>query len=399
MKSKYAKDAILNYNRVATSIIQYQQMYFNAWTQTSTRVRKLLNMPILQHNKDGPGIKVFLDTGIADFFKEGRFMMTKCNFEIQPDGIAILNQEEHIQEASEKVRRLKENYDELLSKVSPILAPVVQPFIDRVDKTMLDGFKIITWMSLQIDDYVLKSNEVINEMKIILDTVNDILNTSIIQECFDKISYIPLVELPEDESLTTTDFLEKTKLLIDTAKPKIALLSELAEENMFRLFSTLESYYTEDELRLLKNKSKQEHFPSWSYALEQYLYTKNCETMINLTKSTIDQLKKRAQTQSISYAQPKESKKTAFLSAEYHLEIPNIALSPNPESIIELIENVIQNYILSACEEVSVWSYAERYVAYQVLEKEAAKKRGDDTILGKQLQHVKQMAIRLRNQI
>lgn len=99
----------------------------------------------------------------------------------------------------------------MVGKVPEILAPLMQPHVQKVDDALEPGLVSLTWMSLNLDSFIDGVNYELKELEALINCAVDILESRI-YALFQEMLDVSLCELPTGESVAVEYFVKQTEV-------------------------------------------------------------------------------------------------------------------------------------------------------------------------------------------
>ncbi|XP_078614027.1 dynein axonemal heavy chain 5-like isoform X11 [Branchiostoma floridae x Branchiostoma japonicum] len=260
---------------------------------------------------------------------------------------------------------------------------------------------MLTWTSVNIDTYIGNIYKALNNLELLTKQASDVLECRI-ESVLTEMSFTALCDLPEDEPVQVSHFLEVTEKTCNDASTFLAKQSALVEEAVFELMDLLKKHLRpseqtnlefpvllqrETEFRCLRPDAKhktrcQECQPCCYFNLLTYYNQRNTESLVKCTRLSLEAIKRRLQTTN-KYQEEmrkKEAPKHPLFKAEIILAIPNVVMRPSLDDIQSILNKAVQ-HILSMAKVVPQWAHTQWLLKQHQRESEAAQEIGEDAKL------------------
>lgn len=201
---KESKKIIRTYNKVSMALLEYEAIWFDAWTRSVESSKAGLNATLLVRSEG----KLFVnfDIEILQLIKETRAIMRLGESKVPQTAKSVLMQEQKLKTFYNELVFLVKEYERVvgragdekaISKIIPVTRPIMQPHLDALDAVIRPGETTLTWTSMNIDTYLSKVHNAIHQLDQLVTKVNDIIQNRI-QANLKLVSSTLLVNLFDD---------------------------------------------------------------------------------------------------------------------------------------------------------------------------------------------------------
>ncbi|KAI8902513.1 dynein heavy chain and region D6 of dynein motor-domain-containing protein [Globomyces pollinis-pini] len=322
LDSMDAKKHIRNYNKLARALIEFEVLWYRSWYNVVEQTKTGLQATLLVSTSEGV-VYVNFDPQILQLIKETKHMQ-RLGLEVPLSVCNVCVKEMYYKDLYHELSRILNAKKTLLDRVTLTLRKALAPHIDDLDRTLQPGLTALTWTSLNLDDYLQATHRQLSKLQELVEKLLDISHCRI-ETGVKKIAEMSLIEVPLDTEQWTIDvFQEKTEKRCASMLQIIAnrsnLIESAARDMIQELSKRVHPMYINAELRL---------------AYEAVYYNanyQNFEALVQNTKGSLDLLRSRLGTYTVSqYNRPPSQK--PFFKAEILLLIPNVILQPKLEDI------------------------------------------------------------------
>jgi dynein heavy chain len=179
---KESKKIIRTYNKVSLALVEYEQIWVEAWKRGVESSKAGLNATLLIRSEGR--LQVNFDLEILKLIKETRAIMRMGGIDIPASARMVLMQEAKLKTFHNELTYLVKEYervvghpgdDRAVSKIIPMTRPILQPNLDALDAVIRPGETALTWSSLNIDGFIATVQEAITHLDSVVNKVNDII--------------------------------------------------------------------------------------------------------------------------------------------------------------------------------------------------------------------------------
>ncbi|GAB1603059.1 dynein axonemal heavy chain 5 [Argonauta hians] len=369
LKHPDAQSIISSYNKMASVLLEFELLYYQSWCKAVDRIKNGLHVSLLVRHPETQELHVNFDYHIIELIEEAKWLIS-LNLEIPDTAREMALKEKTFKANYTALNSMLGKYQHIQSTIPQVLWTLTKPLRDHVEKVLKPGLGQLTWTSFNINSYVLKCNQSIDDLKKIIKRVTDLLECQI-EAVLDDISLTPLCDLPKDEPISVQDFLEKTSQVVTAAAESINISSQLVEKSVEDLAKLLISNLKEDEQQGLsvtegfpclspdnkhKNQRCQECQACCYYTMFGTFTQKNTDAIVKCTRLTLDLLKRRLQNNN-KYKDPyKSGTKTPLFLSKIVLQIPNVVLSPSLDEVQQSLNKSAQ-LIVQTAQNIVPWNH------------------------------------------
>ncbi|XP_029955923.1 dynein heavy chain 5, axonemal [Salarias fasciatus] len=393
LKGPEMTKVIHSYNRMAVVLLHYELLHIQAWSQAAESVPQCLSAALLVRHENSKELFINLDPVVLEVLQEARWM-AKLGVMVPNVVQKMTSREAHIKALHRRLLELLQDFSSVVSRIPPLLRPLMQPFIGRVEASLSPGLTSLSWTALNIDGFINSVYVALKELDQVGKVVTDLLDCRIGRQ-LQATSSCRLLVLPEDSPTSPQDLLLQTDSSVQAAAVSLKWQSQQVEKFTFELIEELKRKMKTTETvnlevgKCLHPDSKQKTrcqscLPCRFYNLIGQLCHRNTEAMVTATKFSLDALRRRLHVvrhqlpSSSSSHSSNLSDPPALFRASIQLAIPNIVLKPSLEDIQSTVNKMV-NSVLSATKDVPLWTYAHLQYKQLQVEQAAVRDAGDDT--------------------
>ena len=206
INQKESKKIVRTYNRISRWLVEYEQLWYNAWLQSIEVARQGLNATLIVKH-DGKFFVNF-DIEILSLIKEakGMALLGSPTLPLPQAARMILIQEKKFKRVYNELSFTLREYQRVVDRVIPITRNILSQQLLELDEITKQGELSLTWTSLTIDNYIERLNNGVQKLDSIVKKVNDII-TDRIQANLKTISNTLLVDIPLNVSFSLDQFI------------------------------------------------------------------------------------------------------------------------------------------------------------------------------------------------
>ncbi|XP_048464583.1 dynein axonemal heavy chain 5 [Rhincodon typus] len=418
-----AKRIVRNYNKVAKVLLEFEVLYHRGWLRQIEIAKAGLQASLLVKAPETGELFVNFDPQILTLIRETE-CMAKMGLEIPPFAQDFQQKQDIFKKNYNRLQMTLSENKRVRSKIQSTFMQLMGPHLVKVDNAIQPGLTSLNWTSLNIDKYLSRISEALDELELLLNRVNDLIEFRI-DAVLQDMSTIQLCKLPEEEPIACEEFVRVTKELCVKAAQMLHCKSSLVEEaanEFINMLLDLESLSKEEEEEKSKDSSGNEHQKefdgerktekrSFTYNASQindgspspvtkrkkkdlmqtleeeaqellsYFSHRNVDALLKVTRNTLETIRKRIHSSSLLYfieddlsSKQKQSSHPIFRTS-ITLSIPNITMIPALDEVQQALNKTVE-YIVSVPKGVGQWS-KERISKNKMNERKiAAMRRG-----------------------
>ncbi|XP_026217964.1 dynein heavy chain 5, axonemal [Anabas testudineus] len=391
LKGPEMTKVIQNYNKLAAVLLQYEVVHLRAWSQAAENTPHFLNSALLVRHENNKEVFVNLDPVVLEVLQEVRWM-TKLGVPVPKVILKMTSREGQLKALYNRLLELLQNYNSVVDGIPPLLLPLMQPFISRVEAALSPGLTTLSWVALNTDGFIDSVYLALKELDQVTRVATDLLECRI-GRLLQAMSSCCLLVLPEDSPVSPQDLLQQTNSSVRAAAVTLNWQSQQVEKYVLELIEELkgkmkpaETVNLEGSFQCLHPDSKQKTrcqscLPCRFYNLIGQLCHRNTEALVKATKSSLDALRKRLHVlkyqQSSSSSSYNNPSPPPLFRASIQLAIPNIVLRPSLDDIQSTVNKLV-NVVLSVTKDIPLWTYSHLQYKQQQVEQAAVRDAGDD---------------------
>ncbi|KAJ8010647.1 hypothetical protein DPEC_G00077260 [Dallia pectoralis] len=347
LKTSEMRKVIRSYNKMATVLLEYELLYHRGWTKATEMGCHGLNASLLVRDPETKEIFVNIDPMVLEVLHEAK-CIHKLGIGVPTVILSMCAKEVKLKAQQNSLQEMLKDYIAALSRIPPLVLPLMQPFISRVESSLSPGLTTLSWTSLNTDRFIENVYEVLRELEVVAKVAMDTLECRI-ERVLQAMSSTVLLVLPEDMPVLPQAFQSQAEDTVRSAAQTLNIQSKQVEISMNEMIEDLQKRMTpaeainlEGPFRCLHPDAKQKTrcltcLPCCFYNLMAQLCQKNTEALVKATRSSLDSLRRRLHVvstkyQSSSYLSRAQIQVPLF-EASIELSIPNIVLRPSLEDI------------------------------------------------------------------
>ncbi|XP_028288430.1 dynein heavy chain 5, axonemal [Parambassis ranga] len=386
---------IHSYNKMAVVLLQYEVLHLQKWSQAAEGAPQRLNTTLLVRHENSKEFFVNLDPVVLEVLQEARWM-NKLGVTVPKVILKITSREAKLKTLYNQLLELLLDYRSVVGRIPPLLLPLMQPFINRVEAALSPGLSTLTWTALSTDGFIQSVYVALRDLDHVAKVASDLLDCRI-GRLLEAMSSCCLLVLPEDSAVAPQDLLLETERLVGAAAVTLNWQSRQVEKYVFELIEELkrkmkmtETVNLEESFQCLHPDSKQKTrcldcLPCRFYSLIGQLCHQNTEALVRATKSSLEALRRRlhvprhqtSSSSSSSLSTSQSSPPPPLFRASIQLAIPNIVLRPSLDDIQAAVNKLV-SVVLSVTKDIPLWTFAHLQYKQQQVEQAAIRDAGDD---------------------
>ena len=203
LRAPEAKKIIRNYNKLGRVLMDYEMVYYDAWSKGLAGAESMLQASLLVLRKD-ERLAINWDPATNQLLDETKFMR-KLNLDIPEIADNLLKMESQIKSHRHLLERVCEQYAELLDTIPEVLLAPLEPILQGLRDSIRPGLESLNWKSVSIDGYITAIQGSMSAFEADLAILLDVLHVRIDAGLM-IIRDTQVCAMPDDESWSLTEF-------------------------------------------------------------------------------------------------------------------------------------------------------------------------------------------------
>ncbi|GAB1610879.1 dynein axonemal heavy chain 5 [Argonauta hians] len=353
-----------SYQKFTKCLDDYSTCYYESWYKAVVNIKRNLHIPLLVHMTAEDELFINFDIQIFDAILETKWIMY-LGLDVPERAKDMVEKEQTLKTLLPKFQDVLNEFKEIKRKVPSLLIPVMGTYYSDIYETFEPGLTSLTWISINIDSYIVSCKEAVDKFQILVKRVTDLLECQI-DGTLEKMSMTPLCCIPDNNALTIEDFVSQTTEVVAEAARSLSVSSKLIELSVGQLFDLLKSKLSPEIRRNLiaesgypctnpdnkmKNFSCGECIACGYHNMLSYFTQKNTDAFVKCTRTSLGLLKKTLQSNTL-YTKSKPTQ--GLFMSHIYLEIPDVVLKPSLEELQQGLNKSL-NIIINMSQNIEPW--------------------------------------------
>ncbi|XP_010767024.1 dynein heavy chain 5, axonemal-like, partial [Notothenia coriiceps] len=227
---------IRSYNKMAVALLQYEVLHLQGWSQAAESAPHRLSAALLVTHESSKEFFVNLDPVVLEVLQEARWM-TKLGVTVPKAVQKMTSREAHVKALYKRLLDMLQDYSSVLSRVPPLLCPLMQPFISHVEASLSPGLITLSWSALNTDTFIESVYVALKDLDQFSKAASDLLECRV-ERLLQDMSSCPLLLLPVSP-VSPQDLLLQTDSSAQAAAATLSWQSQQVERNVFELIDEL----------------------------------------------------------------------------------------------------------------------------------------------------------------
>eukprot|EP00462_Mataza_sp_D1_P007532 CAMPEP_0175123998 /NCGR_PEP_ID=MMETSP0087-20121206/2542_1 /TAXON_ID=136419 /ORGANISM="Unknown Unknown, Strain D1" /LENGTH=4569 /DNA_ID=CAMNT_0016405727 /DNA_START=105 /DNA_END=13811 /DNA_ORIENTATION=+ len=335
-KESKTKKVVSKYNRVARTLIEFETLWFQAWQHSTDEAKRGLRSKLLVADPNNGGkLHVNFDPGVLQLMREAKHLQL-MGFQIPSSAKIILLLEDKLKGHYNSLTFALEKYHRNLDTVSSVALSLLRPHIADVEAVLAPALNIMSWTSMNIDQFILDLNKTLNKFEFLNQQITDIVENRI-ETNLHFVNSLMLVNL-SDKAQQLQTFREEQKLHIQRCTAALLGKNREIESAVDDMINVIESYPLTTP-GIAKTEAVDINFVKLHYCNRTF------SSLLNATKFSLVALKKRVKA---------EESDSPLFEVNITLQVPNVAITPSLADVQEVV-NAVARDILQSTKELLDW--------------------------------------------
>lgn len=250
---------------------------------------------------------------------------------------------------------VKEN-TRVRSRIPELFAPLMVLHLERVDEVISPGLTALRWTSLGLEAYLRSVHAALQHLELLIDRAVG-LHEDRIKVVLGKMLTVPLCEMPVDSTVHVEDFVASTAEYCRRAGLRLDNQSLVVERAVEELLALMVGQSEEEEeakesadldapgaMAAKRRIEKRTKVQQEADALMQFYEQKTTDTLTQLTRNTLDGLRRRLAISGLVYGDYEATMHKndhPLFKAEIVLSIPSLAMQPSLDNIQQALNKAV----------------------------------------------------------
>ncbi|XP_058453053.1 dynein axonemal heavy chain 8 [Malaya genurostris] len=236
IQHKKAQLCVKYYNYLCEVLLHYEMLHHRAWWDFVEQALINLEAPIYTKNSQTNWLEVNFHPFLRQTIKEAETIL-KWKLAAPEFAVLLVLQKDNLYNAFERVKDLMLRNNRVRLSIPTIFLPLMRTMLIKLEEAFLPGLTTVTWMSLNLKDYLNQLEQVIISAEIFVKDVNDIREARI-EDILYSFANTDLLVLPV-EAVTPPAFMDmniKYRQSIEKILEKKSLAMEKATIELINKF-------------------------------------------------------------------------------------------------------------------------------------------------------------------
>ena len=345
MNTKDARKICKLYNKVGKALIEFETLWVRAWCDSIEAAKVGLLAPlVVKHPRTGK-LFVNFDNEILKLIRDSKCLQ-RMQGDIPESAKMVLLQEDKFKLYYAELKHVLTEHERVMGHVIPLMKPLLEAHYHNLDSKIEPGLGLLTWMSLNIEQYVLRIQNGISKFEELMYKISEAVDVRL-EKNLRLISKTMLVDVSAESTLTLDAFVTMQEKI---TKRKIQMMDtknlevERATEDLIELVRN----YPLDDTR------QDPHYDEKAQKLRDHYQRLMYLAILNSTKHSFFALKKRLANRGSGLASLTETQSKPFFDLNVELSLPAITINPGLEEIQAAINRCGLN-VLRCSKRICQW--------------------------------------------
>eukprot|EP01029_Cantina_marsupialis_P009141 TRINITY_DN2137_c0_g3_i1.p1 TRINITY_DN2137_c0_g3~~TRINITY_DN2137_c0_g3_i1.p1 ORF type:complete len:3476 (-),score=1129.85 TRINITY_DN2137_c0_g3_i1:3796-14223(-) len=327
--TKDSRKIIKAYNKVARTLVTFEYLWYEAWCRSIERAKTGLQATLIVRDPESGRLLVNFDPEVLQLIREAR-CLDRLGINVPEGAKLVMLQENKFKNYYGELSHALREYDRVVSLISPVLRPLLQPFLNDLERKLHPGMTTLTWTSMNIDTYRRHIHSGLSQLENIIQTVNDIVENRI-EKNLRVISSTKLVHLPSETmgAMSLDEFINMQDRHVRKMAEVLVAKNAEVEIAVADVLGRVKALPLRPGAPGVTHSDCKEFFTHYHALMYQ--------AILNATKSSLIAMKKRVcarmGTGFLFMERP-------FFEVDVQLSVPSVRLSPSLDDVQRAINKV-----------------------------------------------------------
>ncbi|XP_066429677.1 uncharacterized protein [Eleutherodactylus coqui] len=305
-------DTVKLYNRIASALVSYEDMWYQKWKSQIEKGLNGLNLTLLVREPVTQQLMVNTDMRMLQLIEETKWM-SRLGIRVPETALLVLHQAEKLKMYRSNLEDIVKEYGKIQQAIPENFAVLFSVYLEQVNHQFQPGLSTLSWNSVNIEGFLHQTSAAVKRLQDIVSKVTEIKDL-MIEKTLEEISSFDMIPMDEFTSgpKSPDEFLRFMQKYLMEKKPQIQDMAILIKNGFEYILKVLKKFQAHGKC---VKYDKKKHFRPYvnEHMLKNMLF------------------RSRIQTQKLRFK----------LSLKF--QIPNILIEPS----IDVAEDALYQVVLS----------------------------------------------------
>jgi dynein heavy chain len=327
---KESKRIVKLYNKVAKTLIEFESLWFQAWTRSTDQAKIGLRSNICVVDEKGE-IHVNFSESVLKLMREAHYLQL-MGFTIPNSAQIVLLLEDRLKVYYNRLVHAIDKYKNTVNKIHPVAASLLKPHIADVELVMKPATTSMTWTSMNIDQFLTHLTSVLDRFEFLNIQITDIIEHRI-EKNLHFVNTLLLINLNPDKPTILSDFQDEQKLHTERCATALIAKNVEIERAVDDLVNTVLEYPLISS-EISTTEQVDINFVKLHYCNRTY------HALLNSTKYSLIALKDR-----VLGITKGDKRNVPLFEVGITLTVPDVVLSPSIADMEDVVQTVARNVL------------------------------------------------------
>lgn len=340
-----SKKIVKLYNKVATTLVAFESLWFDVWCQSVDAARDGLHATLLVRHPATGQLFINFDQEILQLLREAKCLQ-RLGFQLPDSAMAVFNQGDKFKSVCEVLSDFLTRFASTRESMNPAVKALLAPYVHRIGAKIEPGLVSITWTSVTVISYVASLQSIYAEFTEVLDKVNDIFGSRIDGNREYIRNRVRLVQLSgagsgEESLMSLAAFVERQAEITVEAAREMDSRSREIEQACHDLVDFVKKAYSTDEIDQI------------GMAIREFVAAEEKKTYAAASfaiRASVQQLKHRVSL----FEGPEYLRPLPVFKADVSFRMPVVVLEPGLDEVQKAVFQIAKS-MAQGMREVQQW--------------------------------------------
>ncbi|KAG8582082.1 hypothetical protein GDO81_007910 [Engystomops pustulosus] len=188
-------DTIKLYNRIASSLVSYEDMWYQKWKSQIDKGLNGLNLTLFVWDHSKQKLMVNTDMRIVQLIEETKWML-RLGIPVPEAALLAFHQAEKIKVYRSNLEDVVKEYERIKHEIPENFAVLFSVHLEHVNHQFQPGLSTLSWNSVNIEGLLHQTSTAVKRLQTVVAKVTEI-KESVIEKTLEEITYFDLIPIDE----------------------------------------------------------------------------------------------------------------------------------------------------------------------------------------------------------
>ncbi|KAG9493712.1 hypothetical protein GDO78_001536 [Eleutherodactylus coqui] len=235
-------DTVKLYNRIASALVSYEDMWYQKWKSQIEKGLNGLNLTLLVREPVTQQLMVNTDMRMLQLIEETKWM-SRLGIRVPETALLVLHQAEKLKMYRSNLEDIVKEYGKIQQAIPENFAVLFSVYLEQVNHQFQPGLSTLSWNSVNIEGFLHQTSAAVKRLQDIVSKVTEIKDL-MIEKTLEEISSFDMIPMDEFTSgpKSPDEFLRFMQKYLMEKKPQIQDMAILIKNGFEYILKVLKKF-------------------------------------------------------------------------------------------------------------------------------------------------------------